>query len=262
MRVGLADSSELVDLSDDFFSRFNLELHLEGANSQKLRSLIETVFRDEQKLRQQATDAGFADYLAQLKFQLESEGYKFDGLSLVGSCGSALFPYLFESAIDKFFAELPAISTVASIREHFAKSAEYLRSGPARADDCLTNMRKALKFTLEGIARHIEKQKGRPMPSEKENEVRDYLKSVWFLNVEEHRGFSGIYGLLSTGPHAPTDEFAALFGYATGVMACRYAIKKFCDSWLRYSGFRWPVVATIEAGVVSGAVDFDPVGLV
>jgi predicted ATP-grasp superfamily ATP-dependent carboligase len=100
--------------------------------------------------------------------------------------------------------------------------------GEDKYKDSLANFRSALQQCLEGIARQIAGRRGEQVPVFAEDgEVRDYLQEKGFFTKEERRGFSGIYGLLSSGAHGEGDRNLALLGYAACIMACHYAIAKF-----------------------------------
>jgi hypothetical protein len=95
-------------------------------------------------------------------------------------------------------------------------------------DESLMKLRSALQCCLGAIAGELAGRQGEAAPSFREDwQVRDHLEKKGFLTREEKKGFDGIYGLLSCGPHAKGDKDRALLGYAAGIMACHYAISKF-----------------------------------
>jgi hypothetical protein len=103
--------------------------------------------------------------------------------------------------------------------------------GQDKYDDSLTQFRLALQHCLRAIACQIAEQLRKQLPTFKEEwEVRDYLEKEGFFTREERKGFDGVYGLLSAGAHGKGDRNLASLGYATCVMACHYAITKFCGA--------------------------------
>ena len=152
------------------------------------------------------------------------DGYKFDGFAIHAS---AKVPSIAELADDALGKALQGLSFpladrvsegLAAARRHFSEP-DY--------DAVSLNLRLVLKYTLEGIARALENETGTDLPSDRENEVRDYLEKRGFLSKEETKGLAGIYGLLSTGPYGKANQKSALLSYAASVMACSYAITKF-----------------------------------
>lgn len=112
------------------------------------------------------------------------------------------------------------------VRSHLSAGRQKLSKD--RYNESLNEFRLALQQCLKVIASRIAEQRSEQLPSFKEDrEVRDYLETKGFLSREEKKGFDGIYGLLSSGAHGKGEEDSALLGYAAGVMACHYAIKKF-----------------------------------
>jgi hypothetical protein len=74
-------------------------------------------------------------------------------------------------------------------------------------------LRSALQRCLEAIVSELARRHGGAAPCFKEDwEVRDYLEKNGFLTREERKGFDGIYGLLSSGPHDKGDQHRALLG--------------------------------------------------
>lgn len=191
----------------------------------RLCALCSKILRQKDKYLSLAHDpTAFSDSLAQFVIQLELDGFRFNEFEIVSMAAAPLKPQLADEALEVLLKSVSTDPQGAKVSEHLPKAWKQLDTGDWSG--CLTNLRLALKYTLEGIARVMAERKGESLPSDKENEVRDYLKRIGFLSEEEWRGFWGIYGLLSAGPHGDPGREAALFGYAACVMACQYAIDK------------------------------------
>ena len=234
-RFGLADPAEYVEMMTlgdpevqaDYDSWKNLKSHLDYSNkaeSEQLRSLCSDLLRKKEVYRTKAKDQpDFLNAVAQFEVQLSEDGFVFDGFEVLASKQIPPVAQLADESLKKVL-QPPAFPLAERVEEHRAKAAQYLAE--ERYVDCMTNLRLALKYTLEGSAKKLAMQRNEALPSEKEHEVRKYLRRIGFLSEEECRGFSGIYGLLSAGPHGNPDKSLALLGYAACMLGCQYAFEK------------------------------------
>jgi hypothetical protein len=198
-------------------------------NSIQLREVCEELLRrrnDEQWYASNFVEdaARFQDYMAKLKVQLTADGYKFDGFAIHATLRARPVVELADQALRTALEQL-TFPLANEVKENLASAEQHFEEPDYNG--ALQNLRLALKFTLEGVARALESQTGKRLPSERENEVRDYLESVGFLSREEKNGLAGIYGLLSIRPHGRANEKSALLSYAACIMACFYAVDKF-----------------------------------
>jgi hypothetical protein len=233
---GLADAEGWADamsmrepelFPQEFTSWDGLMSHLESAKGdggEQLRSLCSDLLRKKERYASVAArPERFADELAAFEAQLLQDGYHMADFEIVGSRALPPIARLADDALQEI-VRLGSIPLCDKIREHLERSKNDLSDG--RYPECLSSLRLALKYSLEAVARRLAESRGEQLPSEKEDEVRSYLRKAGLLSEEEWRGFWGIYGLLSAGPHGHADERLALLGYAACVMACQYVIGK------------------------------------
>jgi hypothetical protein len=207
-----------------------LKNELDAAKSkhpEQLRALCGEILRrkDEENWPafQGADRTKFRDSVAQFLAAIASEGYTFNEFEILGSKPEPSVAQLADEALSKALKS-GAVPLTQRVQEHLSKAVAYL-SGENYVD-CVTNLRLVLKFTLEDIGTDLARRRNDPLPT-KEKEVRDYLEKIEFITHEEKNGLSGIYGLLSAGPHGKSDKMLALLGYAACLMACQYAMEKF-----------------------------------
>lgn len=227
---GWADAMSTGDAElfpQEFLSWNGLMAHLESAEldtGEQLRSLCSALLRDKDRYSSTANDRKrFLDELAAFEAKLLDDGYHFSDLEIVGSLNP---PSIAQQADDALQQTLRSCSLPLrdKILQHLEQSKHHLSHD--RYADCLTNLRLTLKYCLEAVARKVAESRHEQLPSERENDVRDYLKRINFISEEEWRGFWGIYGLLSAGPHGGADKRIALLGYAACIAACDYAMYK------------------------------------
>lgn len=238
---GLIGSDKYIDYDEDVphlrkASWLELKHEIERArnvDSEQLRNLCCELLRrknDEDWYYEHPLDscstATYLDPLTQFEGQLLDDGYKLsnDGLAIVELkpvpsiaqlADEALFKTLRSSAFDQRH----------NVLELVLQAQACLRDD--RYDECLMKLRSALQRCLEAIVSELVARQGEVPPTFKyDREVREYLEKHGFFTREERRGFDGIYGLLSSGPHGRGDKNRSLLGYAACIMACNYAITK------------------------------------
>jgi hypothetical protein len=202
-------------------------------NSEGLRNLCSELLRrknDEKLLHEHPLDscspARFQDAVAQIEVELLDDGYKFDSFTIIGTPVQLIV----QRADEALSSALRSGDFVQSekVREHLSDAIRML--GQDKYNESLTQFRLALQHCLKAIALQVAEPLGEQLPNFKEEwEVREYLEKKGFFTREERKGFDGVYGLLSSGAHGKGDKNLAFLGYATCVMACHYAITKFCD---------------------------------
>jgi hypothetical protein len=165
--------------------------------------------------------------MAQFETQLSEDGFKFDGFEVCAAEKLPSVSHLTDEAL-RTALRVSSIPVGDKVEEHRLRAVGYWDT--ERYADGITNLRLTLKFTLEGVARKLAKDRKEQLPSEKEADVRNYLRTIGFLSEEEWRGVWGIYGLLSAGPHGNTDKSVALLSYAAGMLCCHYVLQKL-HSW-------------------------------
>jgi hypothetical protein len=197
--------------------------------SEQLRNLCSELLRrrndDDWRPLDWADRVKFTDSMAEFEARLPGSGNKFDGFKIVGTTAVQSVVQLADEAL------LGALQSVEfprseSIRKGVSEAVQHLSED--KYAESLMKLRSALQRCLEAIVGDLAAHEASAAPSFKEDwEVRDYLEKKGFLTREERRGFDGIYGLLSSGPHDKGDKDRALLGYAACIMACHYAITKF-----------------------------------
>ena len=166
----------------------------------------------------------FSDELALFEVALNGEGFPFDGFEITVVESAPSLAQLVGNAHEELLRLAPKVRLGDKVADRLQTAKRHMME--SNFVECLTNLRLALKYTLEGIAETVAAQRGETLSSVKEKDVRDYLKRIGFISEEEWRGFWGIYGLLSTGPHGDPTRDATLLGFAACMMACQYAIEK------------------------------------
>ena len=167
----------------------------------------------------------FRDSMAEFEARLPDAGYKFEGFKIVGTTAVQSVVQRADEALLNALqsGEFPQSER---ILKAVSEAVQHLRED--KYDESLMKLRSALQRCLEAIAGELAGRQSEAAPCFKEDrEVRDYLEKKGFLTREEKKGFDGIYGLLSSGPHAKGDKNRALLGYAACIMACHYAVTKF-----------------------------------
>jgi hypothetical protein len=196
--------------------------------SEQLRNLCSELLRrrndEEWKALEWADRVRFSDSMAEFEALLPDAGSKFDGFKVVGTTPVQSIVQRADEALLNALqsGQFPwcehTCRAVSEAVQHLTED-NYPES--------LMKLRTALQRCLEGIVSELIGRQGGVVPSFKEDrEVRDYLERNGFLTREERKGFDGIYGLLSSGPHDKGDKNRALLGYAACVMACHYAVTK------------------------------------
>jgi hypothetical protein len=234
---GLIGPNQYLDYDEDVPhhvkpSSEELERELDQARSEKseqLRNLCSELLRRRSDEDWNALDwadrVRFRDSMAQFEARLCDDGYTFDGFKIRGS---KPVPSVAQRA-DEFLSDALRSGKFPrgeEIRDHLSTAVRLFNDD--NYDESLTNLRLALQQSLEGIAGQLAEHQGGPRRSFKEDrDVRQYLEEIGLFSREEKKGFDGIYGLLSAGPHGKGDKDSTLLAYAACIMACHYAISKF-----------------------------------
>ncbi len=197
-------------------------------NPEQLRALCSDLLRRKDELSEMALGPfqkrKFLDSLAEFEVLLQAEGYPFDGFQILDAKQAPSVAQIADKALSQAL-NAGALPGGEKVQYHLNKAIGYLNG--EEYVECLTNLRLALKYILEGIAKELARKNSQALPFDKENEIRDYLEKVGFLSREEKNGINGIYGLLSAGPHGKANRKSALLGYAVCQMACHYVQEKF-----------------------------------
>ncbi len=237
---GLVEPDKYVEYDDDVPYRRKpqwkeLKKDLDQATSEKsepLRSLWSELLRrrnDEGWFHEHPLDncpsARFQDSLAQFEAQLLDEGYKFEGFTILGTPVQSVVQRADEALSNVL--QSGEFAQSGKVRDHLSDAIRML--GQDKYNDSLTQFRLALQHCLKAIAFQMAERQAEQVPAFKDDwEVREYLEKKGFFTREERKGFDGAYGLLSSGAHGKGDKDLASLGYATCVMACHYAITKYC----------------------------------
>jgi hypothetical protein len=207
---------------------------LNGAESPSLAGLVEDLMMNRQYYRSCVSPRYRFDVpLDDLERFLRLEGWEISAGSLRKTEATIVDLQAEEDALLALLrnSNLPNTETIES---HLTRSAEeYGRDN----NNSMTNSRQALEQMLEDIAHTTARQRQDPIPVREQ--VRNYLETCGFFNQEEKRGFSGVYGFLSNGPHPGiVDREAARLGRNFALGACHYALQKY-QRWTQngYRGF-------------------------
>jgi len=215
------------EMEASFYSWQNLQLHLETANKdsvEQFRRLCSEMLRRKEEYRALARDESrFLSAMAEFEAQIGEDGLKFDGFDIHALTPIPSVAKQADDALSKVL-DLRDMPLADRIADHRSQAVAHLAAG--RYVDCITNLRLTLKYTLEGVAKCVATQRKEKLPSQKEADIRGYLRDTGFFTEEEWRGFWGIYGLLSVGPHGDADKHSALLAYAACTMSCHYAVEK------------------------------------
>ena len=112
------------------------------------------------------------------------------------------------------------VSSSPNVSAKVSQAEQRLSEG--NLDECLTNLRLALKFALDEAAGDVTARENITVVPSEEHQVREFLEKKGFFTKEERCGYSGIHGLLSKGPHGTPDEETTLLAFAASLMAFRY----------------------------------------
>lgn len=236
-KYGLYDSGKLeayydnlelgVSNPEDFdrWGSIREELLVARSNSpEQLRELCSDLLRNREIHVSQAREPGLLDQIAQLEVKLGEDGFPFDGFSVKSPEARSQLLDRIDGAMKAFLESPSGIPFSANVPEKISTAEKRLLEG--NFSECLTNLRLALKFALEEAAGHVASREGITSVPSKEEEVRRFLRDKSFFTEEEYRGYWGIYGLLSSGPHGSPGEEITLLGFATSLIALHYLSEK------------------------------------
>lgn len=171
---GLASQVEYVDMMNtgdgeveaSFWDWQALRSHLQDArqdNPEQLRLLCSEIVRRKERYGNEAKDATkFSDLTAQLEVALQEDSKSTPGIA-----------QLADEAINRAI-EMGTLPTCQQVNEHLQLARNYF--GQGKHNDCMTNLRLALKYVLQGIAQDLAQRRNQTLTPMKEDEVREYEK--------------------------------------------------------------------------------------
>ena len=165
------------------------------------------------------SDKSALDAVANLRKQLELEGYRFESGRLLESENGVLDAKEETGVIHTLYEELSLANQKTTFHHLDLTESHYVAN---RWDDSISNSRKFLESVLREVAvAHSSLRRDEALPGSIRNKpvrVRDYLEQEGLLESKEKAAVASVYGLLSeTGghPYMAQSEQAQLLRHLT-----------------------------------------------